>query len=409
MMQVLRSSPNWQVAMTRLSLQSLALLALFIVSAQAQAQSNATGMPGVTYASGINVPTEDSAITANGGNGSTAIDDTDGLGTFSWQWSAADTNGGDYANISGATNAAFTPGDDQVGKFLRVCASFMDMAATPNMEERCLQITAAVANINDAPVARRSNTAIGVSVNANAADPYVFEATDFPFNDVDKDMLASVIIENLPSRNFGTLALNGTALTAKPTSPITVAQLDAGALTYYPIPNQEPSDPDDTGIIYTSFNFKVTDDGSDGTDNKTSVNFASVNIRLISVVQVDATGSPTIIPAPTAQTPTHVEGIQLGAFSANINDPNGIDGNTLMWQWQQTATSDGTFAAITDATTNVFTPGRAQVGQYIRVCVSFMDSHPMPASEGPLCSVAARVRPLHLRLRLRLFLEGPLR
>ena len=52
-----------------------------------------------------------------------------------------------YTDISTATAAAFTPGDDEVGKFLQVCASFTDSGGS--MEQRCHQIAAAVANIND--------------------------------------------------------------------------------------------------------------------------------------------------------------------------------------------------------------------------------------------------------------------
>ncbi len=338
------------------------------------------------------------------------------MGTFSWQWSAATANGGTYTAIAGATNAAFIPGDDEVGKFLQVCASFMDMATTPNSEMRCLQIATAVANINDKPTASNLFTtrALTVNVNANAANPYIFKATDFPLTDADDDMLAAVIVQTLPFR--GTMALDGTVLTNAdvPTMEITVAQLTARELTYYPESGQEPNDPDDLGDAYTSFNFNVVDDGSDGTDNKTSTNNAIASIRLVVAAQVAASGRPGIIPVTTAENPTYAEGTRLSTGVGGITEPNGIDGSTLMWQWQQAVApdsgtpADNDYSAITDATTTIFTPGQEQVGQYIRVCASFMDSHPMPVSE-TLCSVAARVVPGSLRLRLRIFLEGPLR
>ncbi len=103
----------------------------------------ATGMPAVAYASGITAPTEESPITASQGD----IADGDGLGALSWQWSQADSNGGPYTDIMGATAAAFAPDDPQVDKFLRVCASFTDGAG--NSERRCRQLDTAVANVND--------------------------------------------------------------------------------------------------------------------------------------------------------------------------------------------------------------------------------------------------------------------
>ncbi len=343
-------------------------------------------MPEVTYVSGITVPTEDSAITASQGT----IADPDNtptttVGALSWQWSMADTNGGTYTAIAMATNAAFTPGDDEVGKFLQVCASFMDMATTPNSEMRCLQIATAVANVNDKPVS--INTNLVVNINADADSPHPLRASDFPFTDADKDMLAGVIIHSLPSH--GTMSLDGTALTSDdvPTATITVAKLDAGALTYYPTPAQRM--PSFAAVSF--FQARVVDDGSDGTDNKTSIG-ANILIVLTSPDQTAASGAPTIIPSTTADNPTHAEDAQLTASSDGITEPNGIDRTTLRWQWQSSPASDGAFAAINGATGVLFTPLQAHVGQYIRVCVSFMDFHAMPETVEGLCSAAARVR-----------------
>ncbi len=341
-------------------------------------------MPGVTYASGVTVPTEDSVITANGGSGNTAIADADGLGALSWQWSAADSNGGAYADIAGATNAAFTPGDDEVGKFLRVCASFANNAG--NNEQRCRQITPAVANINDRPVP----TANFVSVNiaATSANPYEFQPTDFTFEDADNDMLVSVTLTRVA--NAGTLALNGTALTAVPENPITVAQLNAGALTFYPEPGQQPTDPDDANAFYTAIAFSVTDDGSDGTDNRDTNVVNHIFIRLVSLAQIAASGGPTI--ATAVEAPTYAEDAVLSARRDGIVEPNGIDLRTLEWEWRSSAAMDGAFAAIPGVIGGSFTPRQAHVGLYIRVCVSFMDLHAMPETVTGLCSAAARVR-----------------
>ncbi len=238
-----------------------------------------------------------------------------------------------------------------------------------------------------------------MSTAADAANPYVFKGTDFPLTDADGDVLAAVIIRTLPhvsgntSTLRGTLSLNGTALTAVPENPITVAQLAAGALTYYPEPGQEPSDPDNPSFTghYGIMRFSVQDDGSGET---VSSNTVQINIRLVAPAQTAATGNPTTIPAITAESPAYMVGVRLTATTNRIVEPNGINRSTLMWEWQSSATSDGTFTAITGATAITFTPTQALVGQYLRFCVRFMDRHPTPASEGPLCSVPAQVMAL---------------
>ena len=86
----------------------------------------------------------------------TAANPTDAQGvsgaTFTWQWAQADTNDGAYTAISGATNPTFTPLQEHVGKFLRVCASFTDEAN--NGENACTSLAHAVVNVNDAPSGR---------------------------------------------------------------------------------------------------------------------------------------------------------------------------------------------------------------------------------------------------------------
>ena len=112
----------------------------------------ATGNPTVTP----DPATEDGEMTA----ATTGITDDDGINasTVTWQWQSADAPetgvpaDGDYADITGETGNTFTPGDDEAGRFVRACASFMDNHATPNSEgPLCSVPTAAVVNINDAP------------------------------------------------------------------------------------------------------------------------------------------------------------------------------------------------------------------------------------------------------------------
>lgn len=79
----------------------------------------ATGTPTITDTT----PTEGSATTVL----TNTIGDTNGLGTFSFQWQTSPdgTPGSVWTNV-GTNTAAFTPAQAQVGQFLRVTVSFTD-------------------------------------------------------------------------------------------------------------------------------------------------------------------------------------------------------------------------------------------------------------------------------------------
>ncbi len=154
---------------------------------------------------------------------------------------------------------------------------------------------------------------------------------------------------------------------------------------------------------YDSFIFVILRGGVETT--------ATMTINMVGAsTQTAATGAPKI----TTATDTH----RISASITGVTDLNGIDVGTLIWQWQQAdAPASGVPAPIAyivdieDATSSLFAPTAAQLGRYVRACVSFMDQHDTPEPEGPLCSAGTRVTelPPDIRLRLRLFLEGPLR
>jgi hypothetical protein len=109
----------------------------------------------------------------------------------------------------------------------------------------------AVNSVNDAPAG------VDNTITTLEDTPYVFTAPDFGFTDPNDDPannLFAVKITTLPA--VGTLALNGTAVTAG--ASIAASAITAGNLTYTP-----PSNANGTGLA--SFTFQVQDDG--GTAN----------------------------------------------------------------------------------------------------------------------------------------------
>ena len=94
------------------------------------------GLPAIT-----GTVTEDQILTAD----TSGISDNDGLGAFSYQW----LRGGSV--ITGATAATYTLGDADVGTLISVRVSYTDGEGTSEGPLTSAQ-TAAVVNVNDAPV-----------------------------------------------------------------------------------------------------------------------------------------------------------------------------------------------------------------------------------------------------------------
>jgi Domain of unknown function (DUF4347)/Domain of unknown function (DUF4082) len=121
-----------------------------IVFAADQPASNDLG---IISTSGV--VTEDRTLTAN-------VTDADGLtgSVIKYQWQQFHNN--TWINISGATFKTFTLGDDQVGKQVRVRATYTDALGT--YENRVSVATAAVVNVNDAGVALLRGSAVAGQV-----------------------------------------------------------------------------------------------------------------------------------------------------------------------------------------------------------------------------------------------------
>ncbi len=316
--------------------------------------------------------------------------------TLRWQWQVSATSTGTFAAIAGATAQEFVITQAHVDQYIRVCVTFRDRHATPAEEGPFCSAAVQTTNVNNAPVAQDGH--INVPMGATMASPYAFKASDFPFADEDGDMLASVTLASLPAsgalRNGSAAAMVGD----------TIVAADIADLTYYPAAGQSAR----SG--YAEFTFNVTDDGSDGTGNKDSARPAAITINLITSVPTDATGAPTVTAALATDT-AYLQDAPLVASADGITEPNGIQ-SAIRWQWQSAPApasgppASGAYTPLAGATDAIFTPRQAHAGMYIRACASFTDS--IGTSE-ELCSAAARIVPTALRLRLRLFLEGPLR
>ena len=196
---------------------------------------------------------------------SAIADDADGLpevSTFTWQWLRA--SGGIDTAISGATSQTYTVAAADAGKKFKVTVSFTDLDGHPEALTSVAYPASAQVAENAAP------TGSDKTVTLAEDGSYTFKAADFGFADTDSgDALASVKVVTLPGPGKGSLALDGTAVTAN--GSVTKAALDDGDLVYMP-----PADAN--GSAFASFTFKVSDGTAESASSYTmTLDVSAVN------------------------------------------------------------------------------------------------------------------------------------
>jgi Ca2+-binding RTX toxin-like protein len=123
---------------------------------------------------------------------------------------------------------------------------------------------------------------------------------------------------------------------------------------------------------------------------------------IFEVISAGPIGGPQILeatPNGTLVTPTQGEQLTASAIlgdGGNINDPDGISGTpNVQYLWQQSANGT-TWTPIAGATFATFTPGAAQVGQFLRVRVQFNDGGTPSDRETVFSATTAMVGALFL-------------
>ncbi|MBL4733685.1 MAG: cadherin domain-containing protein, partial [Rhizobiaceae bacterium] len=271
----------------------------------------AVGVPTIT-----GTVTEDQTLTAD----ISGITDADGLGTFLYQWLR------DGSSISGATTSIYTLGDTDVGTLISVMVGYTDGNGTFEGPITSAQ-TAAVANVNDAPVGLPT-------ISGTVTEDQVLTADTSGISDIDG--LGTFSYQWLRD---GSVISGATALT------YTLGDADVGTLI-------------SVSVSYT--------DG-EGTDEG-----PITSTQTAAIVNVNDTpaGVPTI-------TGTIAEDQTLTADTSGISDADGL--GTFSYQWLR----DG--SAISGATGSTYTLGDTDVGTLISVRVSYTDGE--STNEGPLTSV----------------------
>ena len=272
------------------------------------------------------------------------IADVDGLpapSAFSWQWLRVD--GGSDTEIGGATAKTYRVAAADAGKKFKVRVEFTDLDGTAEA-----LTSAAYPAALEQVVPNAVPTSANLAVTVDEDTSYTFQTGDFAFADADDgDGLAGVRVMTLPAVGKGTLALDGSAVTAEQV----VATSDLGKLTYTPPANAN-------GPAYASFTFKV----SDGTSESTSAYTVTINVTSVSDA---ATGEPTI--SGTARV-----GQVLTADAGGVADVDDLPAaSTFAWQWLRV--DSGSDTEIGGATAKTYRLAPADAGKKFKVRVEFTD------------------------------------
>jgi len=243
---------------------------------------------------------------------------------ISWQWQAETAPGsGVYANIAGATNVTFTPGDAQVGRKLRVVASYTDEVG--QAETFTSTPTAAVLNINDLPT--------GVPTIDDTTPRVAQVLTASPAGIVDNDGLVGVTF----SYQWQSFEIGAWAnIPGATSSTYTPALTELGETLR-------------VRVTYTD-------------NNGTAESVFSAATTAVAAANAAPGGAVTISDTTPAED-------QVLTATNTLTDANGL--GALSHQWQRF--SGGIWVDIAGATTTSFTPGDAHVGEPLRVRVQYTD------------------------------------
>ena len=254
-------------------------------------------------------PTVGETLTAN----TSGISDADGPAslTFTYQWNTH--AGGTDTAISGETAATYLLTADDLGDQITVSVEYTDAGS----EDEGPLTSAPTAAVAAASTPNNPPTSSGLTATLDEDDSHTFAADQFGFDDADTgDSLAAVRIDTLPASTSGSLALNGTAVTAMQV----IAVGDIPNLVYTPAANVNGD---------ATFTFSV----SDGTAFSATPARATVSVTAVNDAPIANAGADQTV----------AEGATVTLDGSGTTDPDA--GDTLTYAWTQTG---GTTVTLND-------------------------------------------------------------
>ena len=274
------------------------------------------------------------------------IDPDGGVSAVTWQWSKSDTVVGTYNDITGATNASYTPVSGDLNKYLKASASYTDRRG-PDKTAASLPAQVMVSIFTAPAFPDTDNPPDGadpITLNIDENSPGGTNVGTVMAIDEDDDTFA-IGPESGPD-----LVIFGNTFDYDTSTGIIT--LKAGAAIDY-----------ETKASY-SINIGVADGEDANGVIETSISTDDTVAVTINVNNLEEEGTVAL---STSQP-------QLGvSVTATLTDPDGgITGQT--WQWSRGDTASGPFTDISGATSSSYMPVQADAGKHLMVSVTYSDA-----------------------------------
>ena len=256
-----------------------------------------------------------------------AVVDADGLGAFSYAWLCATSGGGAYTAILHATGSTYTPGQAEVGRYVKARVTYTDRFGAAEVVDSAA--LGPVANVNDAP-----QGALVVSGAPTQGQRLSMSTAGL----TDADGLPSAfeyhwLASNAPTGTFVSLGADASGLL--------LTQAHVGRYVV-------------AKVAYT-----------DALGCSEMV--LSAPLGPIANVNDAPAGSVDIIG-------TFAVGQLLVAAIGALSDEDGL-GNALHFQWQSGATATGAFTDVSGATNSFLLLTQALAVRYVRARVFYTDGY----------------------------------
>ena len=255
-------------------------------------------------------------------------DEDDSFSVDSYQWARGATQTGAFADIDGATSAAYTMTEDDLNNFLRVTVQYDDTHANDKTISATTDTKVVLGNAEpefSAASATRSvdeNTASNMNVGA-------------PVSTTDDD--GDTLEYRLTGTDAGSFGIN------TGTGQITTGgSLNFESKSSYSVVVEVRDKKDSTGASDTDWDDTIA---------------VTINLN-----NLDEPGTVTIT------------GIESGGeeLTASLSDIDGTP-TSVSWQWALAASASGPFAPISGATSNTYTTVAVDVNRFLRATATYTD------------------------------------
>ena len=353
-----------------------------------------------------------------------SLTDPDGeISGLTWQWARADTMGGSYTAIAGATSAVYTPVSADDAKYLRATASYTDGEGSgKSQSEESANLVQPHDTTNVAPVFSPKTVSIsvpesttgnlGAAVTATDDDNLTYslggsDASSFTIDrssgqikvaagtlDYETKQTHNVTVTATDASlesDTATVTITVTNVNEKPTlaGPASISH-DENTANTEAVADYTAADPEGTQIFWAltgndNGDFSISTSGvltfvaspdyedpaDTGTDNvynvtveasDTNSNTSTLSVT-VTVTNLDEDGTVTFT---SLQPKVDVE------LTAMLTDPDGGTTNTA-WQWSKSSSASGSWTDIMGATAEAYTPVAGDMDSYLRATASYDD------------------------------------